>query len=58
MLENIKAMPLTVKLSALFLIGLTVVMLFVNPYVTAGIVVVGLAIISTGRLVGYWINGE
>jgi hypothetical protein len=58
MLEKIKAMPLGVKLSAMFLIGLIVVMLFVNPALTAGIVVAGLAIISSGRLIEYWINRE
>jgi hypothetical protein len=58
MLEKIKAMPLSVKLSALFIIGLTVVMLFVNPALTAGIVAAGLAIISSGRLIEYWISGE
>jgi len=58
MLEKIKAMPLGVKLSAMFLIVLTVVMLFVNPALTAGIVVAGLAIISSGILIEYWINGE
>jgi hypothetical protein len=58
MLEKIKAMPLSVKLSAIFLIGLIVVMLFVNAALTAGIVTAGLAIISSGRLIEYWINRE
>jgi hypothetical protein len=58
MLEKIKAMPLSVKLSILFLLGLTVVMLFVEPAITAGIVAVGLAIISSGRLIEYWISGR
>jgi hypothetical protein len=58
MLEKIRQMPLGVKLSTMFLIGLIVVMLFVEPAITAGIVAVCLAIVSAGRLFEYWINGE
>ena len=58
MLEKIKSMPLGVKLSAMFLIGFIAVLFFLNPALTAVTIATGLAIISAGILVEYWISGR
>jgi hypothetical protein len=58
MLEKIRQMPLSVRLSILFLLSITVVLFFIDPYVTTGIIAVGLTLISIGRLFGYWVHGD
>jgi hypothetical protein len=56
MLEKIKAMPLSVKLSILFLLGLTVVASIFKPLFVAGIVVVALTLVSAARLTYYLLD--
>jgi hypothetical protein len=58
MLEKFKRMPLSVKLSVLFLLGLITVGVILEPLIAGGIVLVVLTLLSVGRLVDYLLNGE
>jgi hypothetical protein len=58
MLDKFKRMPLSVKLSVLFLLGLITVGVILEPFIAIGLILVVLTLLSVGRLVDYLLNGE
>jgi hypothetical protein len=56
MLKKIKEMPIGVKLSVLFLLGLVIAGFVYNPALTGGFILVGLTFLSIVKIINYLIN--